>query len=801
MTSRIPWLPAEKAFRRPICRRPQLLLELLEQRALLSAASVSLPAAPGRYDADLNSLPVVEPAPFVGIAEERTQGILEVEPPAVHFENHRVPRAPAGETFGDVTEGALAIPGRFDGDLRELPTVDPAPIIGVGDERTQGIIEVDPPPVPAPAESEDAKSDNEVQAPAGVAVTSAAFANATPNFNGIVFTGITPPDAIGDVGPNHYIQMVNSQFQVFDKQGNSLAGPFFINQPWINAGVGNLCQNNNNGDPYVVYDHLADRWLISQFAIPNGFQNAPLAQCIAISQTADPVTGGWFLYEFVLDEDNNNNGVLDPGEDVNGNGNLDSTVTAHDYPKIGLWPDGYYMSSQQGFSGGQLNAVVFDRLNMLMGNPATFQSATSPSPALIWLPSDLDGPAPPLGTPNFFSRHVDGNLWGGVDRVDVMAFSVDWATPANSSFAALPSLATAAFDSGFSNPGNLFDTSIPQPSAAIPNLDVIPNWSMGPLQYRNFGTHETLVFNHTVDVDGLAHAGVRWYELRRPPGGAWTIFQQGVYSPDGGNPGLADDPHRWMGSAAMDKAGNIAIGYSASSATLNPSINYAGRLASDPPGLLPRGEFTLVAGTGPVVIFDSMMNPLTRLGDYSGMRVDPVDDCTFWFTGEYGLANFAWATRVGAFRFPSCDVVPDGFEPNDTIEAATVLGSLPKITLRDLSIHDEEDVDYLKYTAQDTGKTIVNALFDHDAGDLNLRVLDMDGNVITSSATVTDDEQVVIPVVTQEMYFIEITGADGAVNNYDLEIENFAAPVPTDVTLGSRRRQRHVELRPRHIGR
>jgi uncharacterized repeat protein (TIGR01451 family) len=466
--------------------------------------------------------------------------------------------------------------------------------------------------------------------PTSASVTPAEFLNPNPNFAGIGYTGLVPPDPVGDVGPNHYIQAVNAQFQVFDKQGTSLAGPANINTLWSSL-PNDPCFQNNNGDPYVLYDHLADRWVISQFAVPNGFNNPPTWQCIAVSRTGNPVTGGWYLYTFQFN-------------------------FGHDYPKMGVWPDGYYMSSQQGFSGGSLNAVVFDRANMLNGNPATFQAFTLAPPALILLPSDLDGPPPPPGTPNFFARHVDGGLWGGVDRVEIYALSVNWQNPAASTFTSVASLNTVAFDSNLCAGQNLNDNCVPQPNTNV-LLETLPHWAMGPLQYRNFGTYETLVFNHTVDVDGNDHAGIRWYELRRPSGGAWSIYQQGTFSPDAGAPGLADDPHRWMGSIAMDKAGNIALGYSASSSTLFPEIRYAGRLASDPLGLLPHGEVTLVAGGNSQIINGS------RWGDYSAMRVDPADGCTFWYTTQYiaggepfGTGNGgAWATRIGAFRFPTCN--------------------------------------------------------------------------------------------------------------------------------------------------
>ncbi|OLC39516.1 MAG: hypothetical protein AUH81_01450 [Candidatus Rokubacteria bacterium 13_1_40CM_4_69_5] len=484
-------------------------------------------------------------------------------------------------------------------------------------------------PIPPPKGIPDELFVPGAGGPVGAAgVTPPGFSTPNPNFAGISnINGVAPADTVGAVGPNHFIQMVNISFQIWDKQGNSLAGPFNINSLW--STFGGACQTRNDGDPYILYDHLADRWVLSQFAIPNGFAPPPTHQCVAVSRTADPVAGGWFLYDFTF-------------------------TFGHDYPKLGLWPDGYYLSSQQGFSGGSLNAVVLDRANMLNGNPATFQAFTLGPPALIILPSSLDGPPPPAGSPAFFARHVDGGLWGGADRVEVYALHVDWGVPANSTFTLNASLPVAAFSSDLCSGTNLFDNCVPQPGDGT--LETLPHWAMGRLQYRTFGTHESMVFNHTVDVDGADHAGIRWYELRRtPPGaGAWSVFQQATHSPDAGNPGLADDPHRWMGSIAMDKAGNMALGYSVSSSTVFPGIAYVGRLATDPLGEMPQGqppngEFTLIAGQG--------FMTFGRWGDYSSMTVDPVDGCTFWYTTMWGGPgnDNDWRTQIGAFRFATCN--------------------------------------------------------------------------------------------------------------------------------------------------
>lgn len=487
-------------------------------------------------------------------------------------------------------------PHSFDGDLRTLPLATEwvqgdarieAPILGgivtpVGDVEEQvsePLVQdiADPTAMPAPIE----------------------------NFGGIGYTGVAPPDPNGDVGPSHYIQMVNSKFAIYDKTGVLLAGPSNINTLW--AGFGGNCEFSNNGDPIVLYDHLANRWLLSQFV---AFTN----QCIAISKTSDPVAGGWWLYDF------STGGV------------------PNDYPKFGVWPDGYYMGSQRGYGGATAgDAWVFNRSRMLSGLSATSQRFNTAGQFM--LPSDLDGPSPPAGAPNVFARLVDGAEFGGLDRLELRAFHVDWTTPANSTFTALPDLNVAAFDRDFcSAVYDLMEYCVPQPGTTR-TLATLSPWLMYRLQYRNFGTYETLVVNHTIDV-GSDRAGIRWYELRKPTGGAWSIRQQGTHAP-------ADSDHRWMGSVAMDGSGNMALGYSISSGSTYPSIRYTGRLATDSLGTMPQGEATLYNGSG-------SQTWTGRWGDYSSMSVDPTDDCTFWYTQEYIDSVGDWQTRIGSFKFPLC---------------------------------------------------------------------------------------------------------------------------------------------------
>lgn len=481
------------------------------------------------------------------------------------------------------------------------------------------------------------------------------------NFAGVGGTNRIPPDTVGDVGPDHYIQMTNVGYQIFDKDGNALlldggGNPQTTNLSalWTAAGVGTQCANRNDGDPVVVYDHLADRWVLTQFAVPNGATTGPGWLCVAVSQTGDPMAGTWNLYEFQF-----NNGV--------------------DYPKFGLWPDAYLATTQRGFPGSAANpaldAYAFDRAQMLAGGAVTPQQFTLNGPALVILPSDLDGPAPPAGTPAFFARHVDGDQWGGTDRIDLWSLTLDLATPANSTLTALPSLATLAFDSNLCGTGNLMDQCVPQ-QGTTQLLSTIPHWPMYSLQYRIVGGTPRMVFNHTVDVDGTGHAGVKWYELQQV-GGNWTIGDEGLHAPDTGAAGTADDLWRWMGSIAMDRDGNIALGYSTSDDAAFPSIAYAGRHTDDPPGTLPHGEVVLQAGGGVQTPINCTGGPCGhRWGDYSAMRVDPVDDCTFWYTQEFIASTvnggINWSTQIGAFRFCNDAPTADANGPYTTDEGADV---------------------------------------------------------------------------------------------------------------------------------
>jgi subtilase family serine protease len=440
--------------------------------------------------------------------------------------------------------------------------------------------------------------------------------------------GVLPPDTNGDVGPNHFVQSVNLSFAIYSKGSPASAptllyGPAPSNTVW--SGFGGPCETRNDGDPIVRYDHLADRWVISQLAIPNSFLGllfGPFYECIAVSATADPL-GSYHRYQFSFDKLN-------------------------DYPKLGVWPDAYYMTMNQFTSvslqwAGQ-GVVAFDRAKMIAGLPATavyYDLAPVDLNLGGMMPADLDGPPPPSGSPAFFAQ-VDDDAWGVTpDQLQLWKFHTDWTTPSLSSFTRAALLPTEPFDSDLCGYAR---NCIPQPGTGA-KIDALSDRLMYRLQYRNFGTHESLVVNHTVDADGTDHAGIRWYEVRNP-GSSPVIHQQGTYAPD--------QDHRWMGSAAMDNAGNIALGFSVSGAFTSPSVRYAGRLAADSLNTMTLGETDLIAGTG------SQLHTSGRWGDYSTLVVDPSDDCTFWYTQEYYAvtSESGWQTRIGSFAFPSCSAAP-----------------------------------------------------------------------------------------------------------------------------------------------
>ena len=480
------------------------------------------------------------------------------------------------------------------------------------------------------------------------------------NFGGIGngFTGpsgtftvnAAPPDTNGSVGPNHYVQIVNTDFAIFNKSGVPIFGPVPVNTLW--GGFGGLCQTDNDGDPVVVYDRIADRWVISQFAVTGADgASVPFLQCVAVSQTPDP-TGSFNRYSF-------------------------GYTAFPDYPKMGVWPDAYYQTFNMfaggtTFSGGEVCA--YDRTKMLAGQAATQQCFNVGTTFGGLLPASVDGSlGPPSSAPNYVLA-LGPNITD--TTLALWKFHVDWTTPANTTLTGPMTITVPQYTEACSG-----GTCIPQPGTTQ-QLDSLADRLMFRLAYRNFGDHESLVVNHSIMT--ASSVGLRWYEIRSP-GATPVVFQQGTYAPDSN--------FRWMGSIAMDQSGNMALGFSLSGTAVHPSIAWTGRLATDTLGQMPQGESTFLSGAG------SQTGGLSRWGDYSAMAIDPTDDCTFWYTNQYlqATGSFNWSTEIAAFKFPSCGAatlsdfsisatpnslnLAQGTHGSSTISTAVTSGSASTVSL------------------------------------------------------------------------------------------------------------------------
>lgn len=462
------------------------------------------------------------------------------------------------------------------------------------------------------------------------------------NFNVFGFR-VNPPDPVGDVGPNHYVEMVNLVFGVYSKTGTLLLGPVDTGTLWAGFPIDEC--TDPSGDPIVVYDQFADRWILTQFTTRGvSYPAEPLNlfyNCVAISTTGDP-TGSYYRYAF-------------------GTG-----YNFPDYPKYGVWDDSYLVTTRE---FGILDPSVYgigvyglERDRMIAGDPAAravsflLQDGRVPLNLIGdgLLPPDIDGknlPRRNTAAPIVGSQDDGGPYGATFDALNIWEFDVTWNAAPTASIALKKQLPVASFDSIFPcGPASTRDC-LPQPGITDPAqyLDILsyrqrPTWR---LAYRNFGDHEALVTNQSVEaLPGVA--GVRWYELQRNRNGKYKLQQQGTYAPN-------DGVHRWMGSIAMDKKGNAALGYSVVNGTnVFPGIRYTGRRERDPRGQMTLAETVIVNGTGVQTTTNS------RWGDYTSMNIDPTDDCTFWYVNEYytaaGQASSpaGWQTRIASFRLPWC---------------------------------------------------------------------------------------------------------------------------------------------------
>lgn len=435
------------------------------------------------------------------------------------------------------------------------------------------------------------------------------------NFNGVGDTSNTPsnpcncapPDTNGAVGATQYVQVVNTAFGVYSKSTGALTAGFpkAINTLW--SGFGGGCQTNNDGDPTVAYDQAANVWVISQFSV----STTPYLQCVAVSTTSD-ATGSYHLYSFNY-----------------------GTTQFPDYPKLGVWSNAY-VTTYNIFTNGKTFAgpkvCVWDRSAMLSGAAPTElcnQFGTSVNSILT---ADIDGSTLPAAGEAIPAVSLGSNA------LNYYTFNPNF-TAKTLAVTGPTSIPVASFSQACGG-----GACITQPGTSN-QLDSLADRLMYRLAYRKFADgHESLVVTHSVLVSGGKRSqvdGVRWYELRNPGAGAPTLYQQGTFTPDSAN--------RWMGSIAMDKNGDMALGYSVSSGSVYPSIRFTGRLSTDTLGTM-EAENSIFKGAF------SQTGTLHRWGDYSAMQIDPSDDCTFWYTNEYlpATGSFNWSTQIASFKFSSC---------------------------------------------------------------------------------------------------------------------------------------------------
>jgi hypothetical protein len=442
------------------------------------------------------------------------------------------------------------------------------------------------------------------------------------NFDGLDFTSWGsgfPPDTVGDVGPNHYVQAVNSAFAVYNKTGTRLTAVTF-NNFWGTVATGTQCAGSHRGDPTVVYDPQHDRWVVADFAFAGGGTAVPFYECVAVSKTADP-TGAYWLYAIRTDD------------------------AAHpwfsDYPKMGVWHDGLYMTVNMfnsALSFQESRVWAFNLTDMIAG--ASLRSVVidlNTSSEFSLLPGNYRGTLPPASREELVIGESQ-TAFG----FNVYKFKPNYTTPASSTFTG----PTVVSQASYTAPAG----SNPSPANGLDTVQG-DNLKM-QAQYRNIGGTESLWVSHSA---GTTPNSIQWAQINVTGGTINTTpVQQQIY----GNLS-SDGLYRWIPSLAVDRQGNMMLGYSASSASVFPSIRYNGRLATDTPNTLPQGEVVLQAGSGSES--GSCNGTCTRWGDYSTMSVDPSDDCTFWYSTLYfSTSGLAWRTRIGAVKFTQCQVSPPG---------------------------------------------------------------------------------------------------------------------------------------------
>ncbi len=575
------------------------------------------------------------------------------------------------------------------------------------------------------------------------------FTTPIQNFEGAPGTTL-PPDPTGDIGANHYVQAVNAsggtRVRVYNKTDGMMVGNFILNSTLGGTGA---CASGL-GDPIVVYDAIADRWVLTEFSSQSG-----RTLCVYISATSDPLGTTWYRYGFQM-------------------------PSFPDYPKYGVWSDAYYVTANESGTANARPVYAFERGPMLTGGTARFVRLTVPRLAGFGFqqltPAHHVGiDAPPNGAPGIYMRHVDdeshfsGSNDPSKDYLQMWSLSLDWTPPTPATTLVGPiQIDVSEFSSNLN--GLTAFNAFPQPNGQ--KLDPLREPIMNVLMYRNFGTYETIVGNLVTDVDAADTGGVRWFELRRTGGIAnpWQLFQEGTYAPaDAGGP--AD---RWMAGIGVDSSGNLALGYSVTrqSPGIFASLRYVGRLAGDAPGIMTTAETEIATGER------SQSNE--RWGDYHQMGVDPVDGCTFWFTGEYmGPAGTTNNTRVASFRHAECG--DPTFTLNTSVSSLEVCAAgpspvvLPPITVNIGSVNDYNgpvNLVYLPLPAGFSGTIVpstVNPLPGSAVASLSIAGPVVPGeNIVTiegTSGTIIKSREVSIDVATISPAQVTLTApVDNAVN-------------------------------------
>jgi Chitobiase/beta-hexosaminidase C-terminal domain len=538
--------------------------------------------------------------------------------------------APQGQppVVGTISAGASVVASEFSGDLRDLPQA-------ITDAERKSFIrplELEGPVVGRKQVLPGARAT--APSPARASAT-APMPNPIITFDAMSYDSNGaghPPDTVGDVGPNHFVQAVNTSVGIYDKASGAALATVSFNSLWNGANTGTSCDTNHNGDPTVIYVPQYDRFIVADFSWSN-IQSGPYYECVAVSKTSDPVSGGWWFYAIRADDNTH--------------------PWLPDYPKMGIWPDGLYMTanmfqcldSQCNNSNSKgVRAFAFNITDLVNG--AILRSViVDNSNEFSMLPSNYRGTPPPVGTPNYMvAESTTAYAW------DVYKFHPDYSVPANSTFAGPINVSQMSY----------VPAADPVPEPSGNNTDTLADRAMMQNQYRNIGGDESIWVNHTTGPAGpygppTTPTGIQWAQIDVTGGNVnITPVQEQIF-----NNGL-DGMNRFMGALAVDRVGNMAVGYTASSSSVAPDIRYAGRLSTDPVNSLPQTEVTMLPSVSRSVQFGSCgSSSCTRWGDYSGMTVDPVDDCTFWYTNMYvPVKGLNWVTRIGSFKFPTCSVGP-----------------------------------------------------------------------------------------------------------------------------------------------